>query len=199
MRTQDYLDQNAKGYEGDSFIGLEIAKLVQKFAVKVIIETGTYLGNTTKKLVKFAPVYTVEINEANFNSAKENLGALVPEMVVMKHGNSVDALIEWMPRWSDLKEQVLLFLDAHWNDYCPLLDELKVIAENGLKPVIVIHDWKVPGRPDLGFDSYKGQDYTFEWIQESIEKIYGVDGYAYHYNDEAEGAKRGVIYIYPKN
>ena len=198
MRTQDYLDQNAKGYEGDSFIGHEIKSLVQRFGVSIIFETGTFLGATTKKLAELAPVYTVEIVPENFEKACANVGDSNKNYVKLKLGNSVDLLKEWLPNFRLKQDSCLFFLDAHWNDYCPLLDELKVIAENGLKPVIVIHDWKVPGRPDLGFDSYKGQDYTFEWIQESMEKIYGVDGYSYHYNDQAEGAKRGVIYLYPK-
>jgi len=93
-------------------------------------------------------------------------------------------------------KRILFFLDAHWDDYCPLLDELKLIADNNLEPVIAIHDFKVPDCPLLGFDSYKGQDYDFDWIKPSIEKIYP-DGYVVEYNNEAEGAKRGVIFIYP--
>jgi hypothetical protein len=89
----------------------------------------------------------------------------------------------------------LFYLDAHSHIETPLLDELKAIAEAEIKPIIVIHDWKIPDRPDLGYDSYNGQDYTFEWIKPSIEAIYG-DEYAYYYNNQAEGAKRGVIYIH---
>src|SRR5690606_34701363 len=93
-------------------------------------------------------------------------------------------------------DKILFFLDAHWQQYNPLLDELKVIAEAGLKPVIVIHDFKVPFRDDLGYDSYNGQDYDYTWIQDSLHAIYG-SNFTTRYNDQATGAKRGVIIIEP--
>ena len=45
-----YLQNNKKGYEGDENIHEEIKSLVKKFNVKTIIETGTYLGHTTRRL-----------------------------------------------------------------------------------------------------------------------------------------------------
>lgn len=95
--------------------------------------------------------------------------------------------------------QPLIFLDAHWYKN-PLLSELHAIATHGIKPVIAIHDFKVPDHPELGYDVYAKQNitYDFAYIKESIENIYGKDGYEYHYNSEATGDKRGCIFIYPK-
>ena len=191
--TREYLDRNAKGYEGDEFIYIELKKLVDKFKINQIIETGTFLGGTTKRLAELADVITIEIVNDNYLKAKQNFDGV--KNILALWGNSVDVLKNNLKLYSH--ESLLFFLDAHWEQYCPLIDELKTIADHGIKPVIAIHDWKVPGRPDLGFDSYKGQDFTFEWIKDSLDNIYGVDGYSYHYNDQAEGAKRGVIYIYP--
>lgn len=198
MNQTEYLQQNAKGYEGDEFIGKEVAKLVEQFGVNQIIETGTFRGATTKRLAEFAPVFTVEIDPQNYRFATQEFMNIKKHgnNITFANGNSVDYLKKWLPSFSD--KSLLCFLDAHWNDYCPLKDELKVIAHNQLKPVIVIHDWKVPGRPDLGYDSYQGQDYTYEWIEPELIAIYGKDGYNYHFNEVAAGASRGVIYIYPK-
>jgi predicted O-methyltransferase YrrM len=195
MNKEEYLEQNAKGYEGDEYIGQEIAKFVNQFGVNLIVETGTYRGATTKRLAEFTPVWTVEIMKENYDYSFELFKAEKSKNITPIFGNSVQFLRKWLPEFTD--KSILFFLDAHWQDYVPLIDELKVIAENDITPVIVIHDFKVPGRPDLGFDSYKGQDYTFEWIKPQLDDIYGVDGYLYAYNDEADGAKRGVIYIYP--
>lgn len=192
--TQAYLDRNALGYEGDEFVHEEIKKLVDKFKVDLIVETGTFLGNTTKRLREFGTVFTCEIDETNYKKAYENLKYL--DNLNLAFDDSVKFLEKLLPNSNDLS--ILFFLDAHWWDACPLLDELKVIADNGIKPVIVIHDWKVPNRPDLGFDSYKGQDFTFEWIEQSLKNIYG-NNFKYHYNDQASGAKRGLIYIYPND
>lgn len=191
--TKAYLERNALGYEGDEFVHGEIKKLVEKFNVNLIIETGTFLGSTTKRLAEFCPVITFEVMEENYNKAVENCRPLTNIYLHLK--DSIEGLKEIFYN-NPPQTSTLFFLDAHWWDACPLLDELKVIAENGIKPVIIIHDWKVPGRPDLGFDSYKGQDFTFEWIEQSLKNIYG-DNFSYHYNNEAAGAKRGLIYIYP--
>ena len=96
-----------------------------------------------------------------------------------------------------------LFLDAHWGDTCPLLGELGSIAkpERDLprKPVIMIHDFQVPGRPDLGFDRFpNGTPFELSAIAGHLDDIYGPGGWDHHYNDKAEGAKRGIIYIEPK-
>lgn len=192
--TKAYLDRNALGYEGDEFVHHEIKKLVDKFKVDFIIETGTFLGATTKRLSEFCKVETFEVVAENYNKSVVNCKGF--DSIKLNLKDSVNGLKDLIPLKKD--KSILFFLDAHWWDACPLLDELKVIAENGIKPVIVIHDWKVPNRPDLGFDSYKGQDFTFEWIEQSIKKIYGKD-FSYHYNNEASGAKRGLIYIYPND
>lgn len=187
--NKEYIERNLRGYEGDELIHQEIAKLVKREKINLIIETGTYLGGTTRRLCSFAPVISVEIDPNNFKQALKNLVGCNADV---KLNSSVGQLKMVLPTVKN--KNILFFLDAHWQSYCPLLDELQVIADNGIKPVIVIHDFKVPGK-DFGYDSYKGQDFEFSWIKEKIEKIYG-NNYTFYYNQEAEGAKRGVIYIY---
>jgi len=195
-RQQAYLDQNAKGYEGDSFIHDELKALCSKFKVHTIIETGTFLGATTKRLAELAEtVFTIENQKESYDSAQKNNEGI--ENITYWLGNSAELLPKLLDH-HQLNDGLLFFLDAHWYDYCPLLDELKAIYDRKITPVIFIHDFKVPDRPDLGFDSYKGQDFEFGYIKKAIEAIYGADGYDFHYNTDADGAKRGVIYIYPK-
>ena len=195
MTQKQYEAQNAKGYEGDNFIHLEIEKLIKDHGIEAIIETGTYRGATTKRLAEFElPVFTCEIMEESYNKSVENLK---DEIYVWKtfKGDSIEFLKSQLADIISVSGgNILFFLDAHWQEHCPLLEELQLIAEYKLKPVIVIHDFKVPNK-DFGYDSYKGQDFTFEWIEPSLKQIYG-DKLAYHYNQDAEGAKRGVIYIY---
>lgn len=198
MRNEAYLAQNALGYEGDSFIHEELKKLVKKFYISLAIETGTFMGATTKRLSELVDlVVSVEANEENYNKSKENCIQL--KNVKLIFGNSAEVLPSLVSRLSPHQSHCILFyLDAHWEKYCPLLDELRAMADFKLKPVIFIHDFKVPGRMDLGYDCYANQVFDFNYIKSSIERIYGPDGYGFHYNSQAEGAKRGCIYIYPK-
>lgn len=88
-----------------------------------------------------------------------------------------------------------LFADAHWNSYWPLLDELKVISDLGLsETVIIIHDFKVPGKP-WGYDNHGGVELDIDYVRESLLKIN--PNYKISYNEEAEGNKRGICYCCP--
>ncbi len=180
-----------KAFNGDSFVLEEFKRLKDAFDLKVCVETGTFMGDTTEVLAEIFPeVHTIEINKTYLAQAEAKVGD--KSNVNMHEGSSPEKIKEiiaegWNPG-------ILFFLDAHWYDYCPLLDELLAIADKKIKPVIAIHDFKVPGK-DFGFDSYKGQDYDFDWIKPSLDKIYGADGYSYYYNTESEGSMRGIIYI----
>lgn len=196
MKPQEYIDRNLKGFEGDMFVKKKFEYFRDKFKIETVIETGTYLGGTTKVLSKmFHRVFTVELTDEMFEKSCKYLEGITNIGSIQGSSDKVlDSLLDEPELQS---EPLLFFLDAHWTNACPLLGELKAIADHKIKPVIIIHDWKVPDRPDLGFDSYNGQDFTYDWIEKSLIAIYGKDGFKYEYNDEAEGAKRGVIYIYP--
>jgi cephalosporin hydroxylase len=195
MTAEQYLAQNAIGFEGDFLLKAHFIKLIEKHNIECVIETGTYMGSTTLQFSEMVHhVSTVEANPEYFNKAIEKFTG---KDIIYNLGSSVDVLPVMIDSMRD-KGKMLIFLDAHWGANNPLLQELKIIKVAGIKPVIAIHDFKVPDCPDLGYDSYDGQDYDWQWIKESVESIYGKDGFTYHYNKEAEGAKRGVIFIEPK-
>ena len=192
-----YMQRNQLGYEGDSFVGIEIKKLIDKFKVTHIIETGTYYGFTTLRLAEFCNVTSIELLQSHFNEAQITFAHYqTPNHIELIQGDTLDVLKRICPTKKD--ESLLFFLDAHWEKHCPLLDELKIIADYKIKPIICIHDFKVPDRTDLGYDTYEGQDFEYGWIQNHLIAIYGENQFDYHYNNETEGAQRGVIYIYPK-
>lgn len=196
MTQLEYQNQNKLGFEGDTFLKETFKNIVKDFNINHIIETGTYHGYTTKHLAKMVDrVDTIEVVELNYLTALKHLKRL--KNVNCYIGNSSELLESVLPIQPT---NLFCFLDAHWQQYNPLIDELKVIAKSGLKPIIAIHDFKVPNRDDLGYDVYKqtGIVYEWNWIAKSIEAIYGKDGYSIKYNDKSTGAKRGVIFIFPK-
>lgn len=199
MTQKEYIEQNAKGFEGDSYLREKVQSIIKEKKIYWVIETGTYRGATTKHLAEgVAKVDTIEIMEDNFQIAASHLSGTAN--IELHKGNSPEELDKLFTAFNKKgrRPNLLCFLDAHWGEYNPLLDELKTIAKHKWKPVIIIHDFKVPGRDDLGFDTYKDIVYEWDWIKNDIDKIYGAEGYTVEYNDKAEGAKRGVIFIYPK-
>lgn len=184
-----------KAFNCDGHIGAEFLKLIQQFGIRTIIETGTYYGDTTGELLKMVPtVHSIEINSVYYAAARASLGS--PAGLKLHLGNSPEVLIRIIP---DCDDNILFFLDAHWYDHNPLLNELSVIARYEKKnAVIVIHDFKVPDHPEFGFDKFPdGAEYSIDMIRDHLNQIYGRN-YEFYYNTQAEGSRRGVIYIIPK-
>lgn len=186
-------------FNGDTFIEQEFIVLRDRFGVTTAVETGTCLGYTTLWLAKnFKTVVTIEKNVMYSRVAerryREWVGKKLFSNVRFVHGDSGKLLITR----KELKDNTIFFLDAHWGNECPLLEELQSIAKLKIKPVIAIHDFVVP-ESSLGFDLFKGQPFDQEWIADYLDRIYGNNGYDYYYNsdDKSAGAKRGIIYITP--
>lgn len=178
-------------FNRDDLLHAKFRQLVTDHKIDVVIETGTFHGMSTKAFAAMGvEVHTVDNNQAFYNIAQAGLEDL--NNVHQYLDNSPDFLAKLLPSLKD--KNVLLFLDAHWEHYCPLIDELTEIAKAGIKPVIAIHDFKVPDK-DFGYDIYKGQPFEYSWIKPYLESIYGT--YKHYYNTQAHGSRRGVIFIEP--
>lgn len=186
-----------EAFNGDTFIQNEFLKLKEKFAITTALELGTCLGSTAIWLAKnFDKVITIEINEQYAEIAGDRLHEADCENVILYISSTTDALPN-----IELTDNTLIFIDSHWLEVCPMQEELEIIAQKGIKPVIAIHDFYVPNEPTLGYDSIHGQNFEFGWIKPKIDAIYGEDGYDFYYNSDAESTviKRGIIYITPKS
>lgn len=188
-----------KGALEDKFVYEEFKKLIESNKINKIIETGTYHGWSTEKLSEFGvKVYSIEISEENFKIAKNNISNKNIDNVELLLGSSPEILEKII---DESEEGLLVFLDAHWHNYWPIHDELKVLIKKKVKPIIIIHDFYVPdenGNPKFGFDKYGEQNLDFEYINELIDNLYDKDGYNFYYNDTVDCVDSGLIYIYPK-
>jgi hypothetical protein len=183
-------------FDWDSYIYEEFKRLIRKWNIRTCIETGTNLGRTTRALASLVDrVFTCEISDVFYDQATKNLADLIVQTkVIVKMQTSPVFLHELLPHLDD--RHAMFYLDAHWQEN-PLQSELNAIAFNFRnRAIIAIHDFQVPNR-DFGYDSYPDQEYNFVAIEPYLENIYP-DGFEYHYNDKAEGGRRGIIYIEPK-
>jgi predicted O-methyltransferase YrrM len=180
-------------FNSDHHIHREFARLAKEFGVQTIVETGTCVGNTTLGMAKMAPyVHTVEIAEKFWKVAEERFKD-VPN-ITLHRGNSAEVLDRILP---SVEPPVMFYLDAHWNDYWPLLDEIRAAAKYGLRDsLIVIHDFQVPGKR-WGFDRYKGKALNLQYVKPELDNLYGAGNYHHYYNTQVAGAKRGVLYVTP--
>ena len=184
-------------WNGDENVRTDIIRISEKYNCKIAVETGTFRGWTSKDLSKiFKKVYTIEVNFLNY--CKSHAALYYTRNVTVINGDSAKQLELLLPKINS--EFIFFYLDAHWESYWPLLDELKSIAKYCHNScVICIDDVKVPNRPDIPFDTYNGNDLSFEYIRSEIEKIY--DSYTYEYlipNQMAEKYHAKIIF-YPSD
>jgi hypothetical protein len=186
----------SKAFNTDIKLAERFLQLKDEYQISVAIETGTYHGDTTIWLAQnFETVYTVEYDKRYLEIANQQI--LNYPNINSFLGNSTEFLVKFL---ADSKgKNCIIFLDAHWYAN-PVLRELDRIKESGTKPVLAIHDFKVPSRPDLGYDVYPDQNivYEWDWIKTKIEAIYGPEGYEIEYNTYSSLNMRGCIFILPK-
>ena len=196
----------------DSFAKQDIESLITRFGIKRVVETGSYYGWSTKVFASLVEsVDSIEIEPNYLEEAKKHLEGITN--VNLHLGDSVAVMNEIV---SENEKNILFFLDAHWQEHWPILNELEVIKNKKLKPVICIHDFFVPGGTKLrqkngrivskhyfdgskfGYDEFNSVALDFKYIENSLKEIYGED-FNYHYNTNTDKVDSGLIYIYPSN
>jgi len=183
----------------DKYLLQETLSLSKKFNSNIFVETGTHIGDNILILKDyFNSLYTIEISEKYFNIAKEKISKF--NNIKLYLGDSSEILTQIL---NEINSNPVIFLDAHWNEINPILNELDIIKNSKLKPIIIIHDFFVPdGNGNSKFKWFEIADkklnirLDFQYIKNSIEQIYG-NNYDYYYNMQSE-TDSGVIFIYEK-
>lgn len=178
----------------DTVLRHRIAEIVKERGIKVIVETGLDKGLSTIVFSRIAEtVVGIDNHVQAVVDARVNLNKAGVSNATTVLSSSPDALKALGPL---LPDETLYFLDAHWQQYWPILDEIRAVRP-GIG-VIVIHDMKVPDHPELGYDSYGGYDLDEGFIRDSL--LAWSPTYRVEYNDRAEGVelKRGCGFFFPE-
>ena len=141
-------------FHGDPRLQSLVDDIIRDCRISFFVETGTFVGDTTKFVASRHPyvkVLTCEINRRWYLLARRFCRGL--NNIEFFRGESPTFLAGI--RGSLLNERVLFWLDAHWRNHWPLVDETKVVATLPTY-IVLIDDFKVPRRPAFHFDSYNG-------------------------------------------
>lgn len=120
-----------------------IQMIAQATNAEIILETGTYKAQSTKKMARhFKQVYTIELGKELYESAKRSVKN---KNIVFHHGDSAHVLPKLLPQ---LKGKIVFFLDAHFSmhdtaqgdENTPILTELEIIKKAQIKDSIIIID-----------------------------------------------------------
>lgn len=182
---------------GQKWRCLMVAEIIAKFQPQAIVETGTYLGQTTEWLAAFqTPIYSCEYSEENFGFAKERLKNF--DNIQLKHGDSRDSLKAFLEgSLVELRHSPLLFyLDAHWGEDLPLAEEVDQIFSNCSNALVLIDDFQVADDERYGFDDYgKGKALTLDYLGDTIRKFDLTVQLPSTPSKDETGAKRGCALL----
>ncbi len=142
--------------------------LFRRIPFVAAIETGTYFGHTTGYLASalHVPVHSCEISPRYHHVARRLLRDLPGIHLHCEDARFfLDNLSRHLPTTSD---PVFFYLDAHWYEDLPLVEEVELIAARWQNFVAMIDDFEVPGDPEYGYDSYGGRDLNMELLSPAL-------------------------------
>jgi hypothetical protein len=119
-----------------------------------VIETGTFRALTTLFLRRLtdAPVATIEINPRYHAYSRQRLANAPNVYPFLGDSPAVLELLAADAAWT--AGPTFFYLDAHWLDNLPLVDELRIIRRAWPNFVALIDDFKVDGDEGYGYDDY---------------------------------------------
>jgi hypothetical protein len=128
--------------------------ILKRFDPDVIVETGTYRGDTTEFLAERfrRPITTIEVDDYSFHFSRIRLSA--NPHVKVEHRDSVLFLRQQALNSDVVQKKTFFYLDAHWRERLPLPEELALIAESWSSAVCLIDDFQIPDQPGYGYDDY---------------------------------------------
>ena len=145
-------------FNGDKIRADIVNKILISKSPKKIIETGTWVGNTTDFFSNFkSEVYSIESNSSFY--ALSLLRFSKKENVTIIKGSSHDVIT----KFDNFKENIFVYLDAHWEEFVPLDFELNHL-KNFTDVIVLIDDFKVEQIPDWKYDKYNNIELSHEYF-----------------------------------
>ncbi|MEI6030930.1 MAG: hypothetical protein WCQ20_07170 [Synechococcaceae cyanobacterium ELA739] len=173
-----------------------VVSILNRIPFVAVVETGTFQGCTTEfiSLLTSSPVHSIELSSRNYGFA---IARLLGRPHCRLHlGSSEAVLPRILAQYSKSLKPLFFYLDAHWDDYLPLRDEIILIARACPNFIILIDDFEVPGDPGYHWDNYgdSGQ-LTFGYISDLVSQFGLHCWYPQMSSSQETGAKRGSILI----
>ncbi|MDZ7677403.1 MAG: hypothetical protein U5K29_02495 [Acidimicrobiales bacterium] len=165
-----------------------VRRLVAATTPTAIIETGTYRGDTTLFLADIADceIHSCEIDPRFHAFAQRRLGRRDDiHLALTASHHFLRTYADTQPT----RDDVLFYLDAHWQGDIPLHDELEIISTRFTRSVVLIDDFRVPDDPGYRFED-RGPG---RCLSESEVPVDLRDRWRWHYPSapsDTEGGKR---------
>lgn len=157
---------NLRAFNGQKGRESLVSEILRSCNVEAVVETGTYLGGTTRWFARNwqVPMHTIESAGRYYFSNR--LRFMFNRLVSVHRGDSRDVLCALTHDVAWPKTNVFFYLDAHWYADLPLLEELEIIATGFRNWIVMIDDFEVKDDGGYGYDDYGGdQRLTLRYLQ----------------------------------
>lgn len=159
-----------------------IKKLKADFQLINFVETGTFDGDTSLFFsLIFDRVFTCDVVDHPRRPEfyfRDNL--------TYETKSSPNFLRDHL---NEIKSRSLFYLDAHWNAYWPLRDELAIVFSECENPVVVLDDFDVGN--GLEFDTYGGKRLDFDYIADLVPPNY------HFVVNSWSNRNKGLLFLFP--
>jgi hypothetical protein len=183
-------------FNGQEFRQKIFHELVDKMNFSAIVETGTFRGETTHFMHQKSglPLYTAELHPRFYAYARMRLRK--DNDVVVYNSDSRQFLRRLITENIIHDDNVFIYLDAHWGEDLPLLEEIEIIFQELPGAVVMIDDFQVPWDDKYTYDDYGvGKALTMEYIEPAIRN-FGLEVFFPALGAEEEtGARRGCVLL----
>jgi len=192
-----YVPGDDIGFNGQRHRKRIFGEILSRVAFDAIVETGTWLGDTTAYMALTArvPVHSCEVNPRFHALARRRLVDVAG--VYLELSDSRRFLQAAAQRGLGGKG-TFFYLDAHWYDDLPLKEEIEIIVGHWSRFVIMIDDFCVPDDRGYGYDTYRGRSLALELLQPAIARRELAAFFPAARSADETGLQRGCVVLAPK-
>jgi hypothetical protein len=166
-----------------------IRALTDAFEPDAFVETGTFIGSTTRFFCgNGVPVFTVEVKPLFWLLGRLRLG-WNRDVTVLRSDSRV--ALRLLAKQASFASP-LVYLDAHWRDDVPLADELNLVFTLWDDTLAVVDDFRVDGDSGYAFDTYRGMPLALSDIHVPDNVLLAAPAQP---SSEETGARRGTLYL----
>jgi hypothetical protein len=169
-------------------------ELLKNVGFDVLVETGTYFGNTTEYLARTGlPVYSVEVNRRFHRHAARTFSG--QQNQVHLYQDSSPKFLRMLANDNSLSmTRPFFYLDAHWYNNLPLAQELDVIYGKWKNAVALVDDFQVPGTAYTYDDLGPGYTLSLDYLK-AVEHLHLSTFFPAAGPEQETGGKRGCIVL----
>lgn len=199
LQSPRYAGSQEAGFNGQAVRKQIFGELLRRVGAEVIVETGTFLGETTGYMAETTglPVYSVE-REPRYHALARMRLAGVPN--VHLHLADTRDFLARLAAGGEVAGTVFFYLDAHAPAHLPIDEEIDTIMQGWEQPVLMIDDFEVPGDPGYGFDRHGGDTaLRLDYLDPILRRHQLVPFFPAEPSTSETGRRRGCVVLVREN